>query len=45
MAGLTAYVSDPSKFGNTVMPKFGEQLTKKQIHDIAVFLNASKGSR
>jgi menaquinol-cytochrome c reductase cytochrome b/c subunit len=45
VTGLAAYVSDPSKFGNTVMPKFGEQLTKTQIHDIAVFLNASKGSR
>ena len=45
VAGLSAYVSDPSKFGNTVMPKFGEQLTKQQIHAIAVFLNDSKGSR
>jgi mono/diheme cytochrome c family protein len=39
------YVSDPSKFGNTIMPKFGEQLSKQQIHQIAVFLNASKGKK
>src|SRR6476646_10156892 len=32
------YVSDPSQFGNTIMPKFGEQLTKEQVHQIAVFL-------
>jgi menaquinol-cytochrome c reductase cytochrome b/c subunit len=37
------YVSDPSKFGNTIMPKFGEQLSQAQIHRIAVFLDASKG--
>jgi cytochrome c553 len=45
VAGLQAYVSNPRKFGNNVMPVFGQQLTQKQIHDIAVFLNASKGSR
>jgi menaquinol-cytochrome c reductase cytochrome b/c subunit len=37
------YVSDPSKFGNTIMPQFGKQLTKQQIDQIAVFLAASKG--
>jgi quinol---cytochrome c reductase cytochrome c subunit, bacillus type len=45
VAGLQAYVSDPRKFNNTVMPVFGQQLTQKQIHAIAVFLDASKGSR
>jgi mono/diheme cytochrome c family protein len=39
------YVSDPSKFGNTIMPRFGQQLAKDQIHQIAVFLNASKGAK
>ena len=39
------YVSDPSKFGNNVMPKFGEVFTKDQIHQLALFLNASKGAR
>ena len=39
------YVSDPSKFGNTIMPQFGEQLAKEQIHQIAVFLDASKGAK
>src|SRR6266849_8600188 len=39
------YVSDPSKFGNTIMPRFGQQLAKEQIHQIAVFLNASKGAK
>jgi menaquinol-cytochrome c reductase cytochrome b/c subunit len=39
------YVSDPSKFGNTIMPKFGEQLTKQQINQIATFLDASKGGK
>jgi menaquinol-cytochrome c reductase cytochrome b/c subunit len=39
------YVSDPSQFGNTIMPKFGEQLSKEQIHQIAAFLDASKGAK
>jgi mono/diheme cytochrome c family protein len=39
------YVSDPSQFGNTIMPIFGEQLSKEQIHQIAVFLDASKGAK
>jgi menaquinol-cytochrome c reductase cytochrome b/c subunit len=42
--GLEAYVSDPSKFGNTVMPKFAS-LGKPTIHQIAVFLDASKGPK
>jgi quinol---cytochrome c reductase cytochrome c subunit, bacillus type len=43
--GLAAYVSDPSKFGNNVMPRFGLQFSKAQIHSIAVFLDASKGGK
>jgi menaquinol-cytochrome c reductase cytochrome b/c subunit len=42
--GLEAYISDPSKFGNTVMPKFAS-LGKPTIHSIAVFLDASKGPK
>ncbi len=40
-----SYVSDPSKFGNTIMPQFGKQLTKQQINQIATFLDASKGGK
>src|SRR6266568_1957304 len=40
--GLESYVADPSKFGNTVMPKFAS-LGGKTVHQIAVFLDASKG--
>jgi menaquinol-cytochrome c reductase cytochrome b/c subunit len=40
-----SYVSDPSKFGNTIMPQFGKQLTKEQITQIATFLDASKGGK
>jgi menaquinol-cytochrome c reductase cytochrome b/c subunit len=39
------YVSDPSKFGNTIMPKFGDQLSDQQLHQIATFLDASKGAK
>jgi menaquinol-cytochrome c reductase cytochrome b/c subunit len=42
--GLEAYVADPSKFGNTVMPKFSA-LGKPTLHRIAVFLDASKGPK
>jgi mono/diheme cytochrome c family protein len=45
VAFFQSYVSDPSKFGNTIMPKFGEQLSKQQLHQIATFLDASKGPK
>jgi menaquinol-cytochrome c reductase cytochrome b/c subunit len=45
VAFFERYVSDPSKFGNTIMPRFGDQLTKQQIHQIAVFLDVSKGAK
>ena len=45
VAFFERYVSDPSKFGNTIMPKFGQQFSKQQIHQIAVFLDASKGAK
>jgi menaquinol-cytochrome c reductase cytochrome b/c subunit len=43
--GLADYISDPSKFGNNVMPKFGLQFSKQQIEQIAAFLDASKGGK
>jgi quinol---cytochrome c reductase cytochrome c subunit, bacillus type len=43
------YVADPSKSGNNVMPKFGKKyggaLTDAQLHQLAVFLDASKGPK
>jgi hypothetical protein len=38
------YVADPVKFGNRVMPKYGN-LGPQRLHDLAVFLAASKGPR
>jgi menaquinol-cytochrome c reductase cytochrome b/c subunit len=41
------YVGDPSEFGNTVMPAFGQDaggsLTPQELRQIAEFLAASKG--
>jgi cytochrome c553 len=45
VAFFQRYVSDPSQFGNTVMPKFGQQLSAQQLHQIATFLDASKGAK
>src|SRR5438874_9442410 len=44
VATLQSYISDPSKFGNTVMPKFGS-LGQTTIHQIATFLYSSKGPK
>jgi mono/diheme cytochrome c family protein len=38
------YVADPTRFGNSVMPKYGN-LGRERLHDLAVFLAASKGRR
>ena len=38
-----AYVGDPEKFGNRVMPKY--DLDPQRLHDLAVFLAASRGRR
>jgi menaquinol-cytochrome c reductase cytochrome b/c subunit len=38
------YVSDPSKFGNNVMPKFGS-LGDEKLKQLGEFLNASKGPK
>src|SRR5438067_10270562 len=42
--GLQTYISDPSKFGNNVMPKFAS-LGHTTLHEIATFLDASKGPK
>ena len=41
---FATYVSDPSKFGNTVMPKF-EGLGRTKLLALGAFLEASKGDR
>jgi menaquinol-cytochrome c reductase cytochrome b/c subunit len=40
---LMDYIRDPSKFGNTVMPKFG--FSDEQLGQLAEFLLASKGPK
>jgi menaquinol-cytochrome c reductase cytochrome b/c subunit len=42
-----AYITNPRQFGNTIMPVFGgpKGLGKTTIHQIAVFLDASKGPK
>ena len=39
-----AYVSDPSKFGNRVMPRFAD-LGLRNLLALGAFLHASKGER
>jgi menaquinol-cytochrome c reductase cytochrome b/c subunit len=39
---LTRYISDPSQFGNNVMPRF-QSLGEERVMQIAEFLAASKG--
>jgi len=45
--GFADYVADPSKFGNTVMPKFGGStgLGGENLKALGTFLDASKGSK
>jgi cytochrome c5 len=50
--GFETYVSDPSKFGNNVMPKFASLKDLKaegtdisQLEALAIFLDASKGPK
>ncbi|MEP6909174.1 MAG: c-type cytochrome [Actinomycetota bacterium] len=47
VAGFAQYVSDPSKFGNNVMPKFGgpQGLGDANLQRLGAFLQASKGSK
>src|SRR5438477_4888734 len=42
---FSSYVSDPSKFGNNVMPKFGNLGSAQNIRNIGVFLAVSKGPK
>jgi mono/diheme cytochrome c family protein len=46
---FATYVADPSKQGNNVMPKFGQQyggaLTDAELHQLGTFLDASKGGK
>ena len=42
--GYANYVSDPSKFGNQVMPKF-KDLGQRNLLAVGAFLQASKGER
>jgi ubiquinol-cytochrome c reductase cytochrome b subunit/menaquinol-cytochrome c reductase cytochrome b/c subunit len=42
VAFFEKYVADPSQFGNNVMPKFAS-LGQQRLHELAIFLNASKG--
>ena len=42
-ARAKAYVANPRRFGNSVMPVYGETLTDEQLDQIAAFLEASKG--
>ena len=42
---FSRYVSDPSQFGNKVMPKFGNLGSPQNIRNIGVFLAASKGPK
>jgi mono/diheme cytochrome c family protein len=42
VAGYANYVSDPSKFGNEVMPKFAG-MSRRNLLAIGAFLRASKG--
>jgi menaquinol-cytochrome c reductase cytochrome b/c subunit len=42
--GFAAYVTDPSKFGNPVMPKWGD-LGKDNLLKLGAFLEASKGPK
>ena len=42
-ARAKAYVSNPRRFGNSVMPVYGNTLSDTQLDQIAAFLAASKG--
>jgi len=39
------YVADPSKFGNNVMPKFGNLGSPQNIRNLGIFLSVSKGPK
>ena len=43
VAYFQRYVADPTQFGNTVMPRYGDTFSEEQLNSIAVFLDASEG--
>jgi mono/diheme cytochrome c family protein len=40
---FAAYIRDPRRFGNRIMPVFGETFSARQLDQLATFLAASKG--
>ena len=40
---FAAYIANPRRFGNRIMPVFGETFSARQLDDLATFLVASKG--
>jgi menaquinol-cytochrome c reductase cytochrome b/c subunit len=44
-AFFSQYVSNPRKFGNQVMPVYGDTFSKTQLDQLGAFLAASKGPR
>jgi mono/diheme cytochrome c family protein len=44
-AFFAQYVANPRKFGNNVMPVFGQSLTKQQLAQVGHFLAESKGKK
>jgi mono/diheme cytochrome c family protein len=42
---FSSYVSNPRKYNNTIMPVFGNLGSAQNIHNIGVFLAASKGGK
>jgi menaquinol-cytochrome c reductase cytochrome b/c subunit len=44
-AFFAAYVGDPRKFGNNIMPVFGQSLTNAQLLQVGHFLAESKGKK
>jgi len=41
---IERYVANPRRFGDKLMPVFGEAFSARQVGDIAAFLAASKGA-
>jgi mono/diheme cytochrome c family protein len=40
---FAAYIRNPRRFGNRIMPVFGETFSARQLDQLATFLAASKG--
>ena len=39
------YIANPRRYGNSVMPRFGDLGSRQNLRDVAAFLAASKGPR